>query len=152
MLNFEKVSIAKNKPNLRILYAENSLSDSEKYKCVISSHLGSAYNLQIEQCDSIDQVEKNILGKNEYDLVIIDSELVTSVYEERYEQIKLCCASRSPILNVTDFGDICNKCICIKANNDNYKNKNVTDYNLAGVILSFAFEQTKIKNNLKHLN
>lgn len=137
--------------SLKILYAEDNKIDFLFYESVIKDALSITHDIEIENCDSAKELEEKLGSDNEYDLIILDLNLIDSKGTETFRKVKKACRKSTPIIIVTGLDNAKVKSECIKAGAGSFMVKKVNDNNLVGTILSFTFNQEKMKKSLKYL-
>ncbi len=138
------------KEKLSILYAEDSVVDFVVYKNILEKSLRETYKVEIVNTQSLDDTQ-NVLSRKDFDIVIIDLNLLDSRGLDTFSNIKSHCSSQTPIIVLTGTDDIKTKNECIKAGVSEFFVKGVSDRNLISSILAFTFEQEKMKRGVRHI-
>ncbi|MDX1949319.1 MAG: response regulator transcription factor [Rickettsiales bacterium] len=139
------------KEPLRILYAEDNPIEFISYKTIIERALSKTHDVEIENTATLEDTLQFIRQEN-YDIIILDLNLIDSKGYDTYAAIKNHCSTSAPIIILTGVDDMNVQNKCIKAGANGYFIKNISDNNLISSILAFTFDQEKMRANVKLLN
>lgn len=131
-MNISKLST---KGYLSILYTDDNVIDFVLYKHLLEKSLHETYKIELVNTKSLEDT-LSIISKREFDIVIVDLNLLDSRGAKTFSNIKNSCSKKTPVFVITGFDDYKTRRECLRNGAEDFFVKGENDMSMINTIIS----------------